>query len=42
MRKDFYKTENYNVDHSTFGGIIFPSDFDRKTTISEIAEKNYS
>lgn len=39
MRKNFYNTENYNVDHSTFGGIIFPSDFDRKTTLYEIADK---
>ncbi len=23
-----YTTENYNVDHSTFGGIIYQSDFE--------------
>ncbi len=25
---DFYRTGNYNVDHSTFGGLIFQSDFE--------------
>ncbi len=25
---DFYRTENFNVDHSTFGGIIHLSDFE--------------
>ncbi len=25
---DFYTTENYSVDHSTFGGIIYQSDFE--------------
>lgn len=39
MRENFYRTGNYNVDHSTFGGIINSSDFNRKTTISEIADK---
>lgn len=27
MTKNFYKTETYNADHSTFGGLIYPSDF---------------
>ncbi len=25
---DFYRTENYSIDHSTFGGIIYQSDFE--------------
>ena len=25
--KDYYRTNNYNVDHSTFGGLIHASDF---------------
>lgn len=25
---DFYKTGIFNIDHSTFGGIIYPSDFE--------------
>lgn len=28
MTKNFYRTENYNVDHTTFGGIIYLSDFE--------------
>ena len=27
MTETFYKTEIYRVDHSTFGGVICPSDF---------------
>ena len=27
MTETFYKTRKYKVDHSTFGGLIFPSDF---------------
>lgn len=28
MTKNFYTTENYKVDHSTFGGKIYLSDFE--------------
>jgi len=28
MTKNFYTTENYKVDHSTFGGRIYLSDFE--------------
>ena len=27
MPKEFYRTGNYNVDHTTFGGLIYASDF---------------
>lgn len=27
MPKEFYRTGSYNVDHTTFGGYIYPSDF---------------
>ncbi len=28
MKENFYKTGNYIADHSTFGGLIFQSDFE--------------
>lgn len=27
MNNEFYKTKTYNADHSTFGGLIYLSDF---------------
>lgn len=27
MPETFYKTRTYKVDHTTFGGIIYPSDY---------------
>ncbi|MDE6760580.1 MAG: hypothetical protein K2J90_07840 [Lachnospiraceae bacterium] len=27
MKKPFYKTETFNADHTTYGGLIYPSDF---------------
>lgn len=39
MRVFFYKPEILVRDHTTFGGKIYFTDFDRKTTLSEIAEK---
>lgn len=27
MPKGFYRTGNYSVDHTTYGGEIYPSDF---------------
>ncbi len=27
MTMEFYKTKTYHEDHSTFGGLIYPSDF---------------
>ncbi len=28
MTENFYTTGNYKIDHSTFGGIIYQSDFE--------------
>lgn len=28
MPETYYRTGNYKVDHSTFGGVILPSDYD--------------
>lgn len=39
MTETFYRTGNYEVDHTTFGGIIYASDFDRKPTLSDIASR---
>lgn len=27
MPKEFYRTGNYSVDHTTYGGLIYASDF---------------
>lgn len=27
MKKTFYKTETYKADHTTYGGLIYPFDF---------------
>lgn len=35
MTENFYTTKNYSVDHSTFGGIIYQSDFE-----TDYREKN--
>lgn len=34
MMNDFY--EDKYIDHTKFGGLVFQSDFDRKTTMSEV------
>lgn len=39
MTNSFYKAKIPFADHTTFGGKIYHSDFDRKTTLSEMAEK---
>jgi len=36
---DFYETENFNANHSTFGGIISNYDFDGHSTMTDIASK---
>jgi len=36
---DFYRTERFNVDHTTFGGIISNYDFDGHPTMSDMASK---
>ena len=37
MKKTFYQTHVYNKDHSRFGGRIFAGDFDRKSSLADIA-----
>lgn len=39
MTETFYKTKTYKADHTDFGGIIYASDFNRKTTLSDIAAR---
>ena len=44
MPKEFYRTGNYKVDHTTFGGLICQSDFNtdysgNSTNGSSIASK---
>lgn len=35
MTDNFYETKKYN-NHTHFGGLISPSDFDRETTMSDV------
>lgn len=37
MTRNYYRTGNYNVDHSTFGGTISNYNYDRHETMSDIA-----
>lgn len=39
MTEAFYKTGTYDVTHSEFGGRIYASDFNRKTTLAEAAAR---
>lgn len=39
MTETFYRTGIYSSDHTKFGGIICSSDFDRKTTLSDIVSR---
>lgn len=39
MTDNMYFLKKFNVDHTAFGGKIYPSDFDRKTTLSEAAAR---
>lgn len=37
MTRNYYTTpSNYKPDHTRFGGLISPSDFDRETTMSDV------
>lgn len=36
---DFYRTKRFNVDPSTFGGLIYNYDFDEYTSMSDIASR---
>ena len=37
MAEEFYYVENYEVDHSTFGGSIFNGDFDAHYSLADIS-----
>lgn len=39
MAETFYRIGSYNVDHTKFGGIIHPSDFDPSYTSGNIASR---
>ena len=39
MTRTFYRTGFYKINHSEYGGKIYVSDFDRKTSLTEIAAK---
>lgn len=39
MKRNFYRTNTYRADHSTFGGKIYPSDYDGHRSISDIAAR---
>ena len=39
MTKNYYMTENYEPNHSTFGGIVYNYDFDGYTSMSCIADR---
>lgn len=39
MAKTFYTAGIYKVDHTQFGGIIYPSDFDTSSTNGNIASR---
>lgn len=39
MAETFYRTGIYKVDHTQFGGIIYPSDFDTSYTNGNIASR---
>ena len=39
MTEEFYYVENYEIDHSTFGGSIFNGDFDAHYSLADITER---
>lgn len=39
MPEEFYRTRNYKVDHSTFGGELTDFDFNGHHTIASMASK---
>ena len=39
MTKEFYRTGNYEIDHTTFGGIISSFDFNGHCSMKDIADK---
>lgn len=39
MTRNYYRTGNYNFDHSTYGGEISQFDFDGHPTLTGMADK---
>ena len=39
MTKELYRTGNYKIDHTTFGGIINSFDFDGHRDLRSMADK---
>ena len=39
MTNEFYRTGNYETNHSTFSGIIYKGDYDAYHSMSDIAER---
>lgn len=39
MTEKFNTKNNYELDHTSFGGLIYPSDYDRETTLSDMARR---
>lgn len=39
MTNEFYRTGNYETNHSTFSGIIYNGDYDACYSMSDIAER---
>lgn len=39
MTETFYRTGTYHVTHSEFGGRIYASDFNKRTTLAEAAAR---
>lgn len=39
MTKFFYKRKKYKTNHKTFGGVLYPSDFDTTNPRGNIAER---
>ena len=42
MTETFYRTGNRKVSHTTFGGTIYPSDFNTTQSSGTIAERIFS
>lgn len=39
MRRNYYTSSNYYIDHTTYGGELSSFDFDGKNTLSSMARK---
>lgn len=39
MKKNYYSTRNYDVNHSSFGGNIYNHDFDGHTSMGDFASR---